>query len=133
MQLGVRPEGDVEGPRRPEDLRSAARRARATKAAAIRELARVLDDQFHPATLVDVGDHGADWDGYPSRRNNYRISPRPERSKLIFIPVRAWTKMFGDRKWDALPGFGGLRVAQVIHRDRRGRPAGTGREQLRSR
>lgn len=55
----------------------------------------------------------SDWDGYPSKCNNYRIYHDPERDKITFIPS-GMDQMFGDTGWPILPGWGGLVARAVV-------------------
>lgn len=48
----------------------------------------------------------SDWDGYPSKCNNYRIYHEPKTNKITFIPS-GMDQMFGDVNWPIMPGWGG--------------------------
>lgn len=75
------------------------------------KLERLLDlDRFISYVAVEV--IAWDWDGYPMKRNNYRIYHDPKRDKITFIPS-GMDQMFGDTNGPILPGFEGL-VARAL-------------------
>ena len=61
----------------------------------------------------------SDWDGYPSKCNNYRIYHDPKKNKLTFIPS-GMDQMFGDTGWPILPDWGGT-VARELMRTKEGK------------
>ena len=54
-----------------------------------------------------------DWDGYPSKCNNYRVYHDPDKDKITFIPS-GMDQMFGDPNGPALMDFGGLVARSII-------------------
>jgi spore coat protein CotH len=61
----------------------------------------------------------SDWDGYPSKCNNYRIYHDPKTNKITFIPS-GMDQMFGDTNWPILPDWGGA-VARELMRTKEGK------------
>lgn len=53
-----------------------------------------------------------DWDGYPSKCNNYRMYHNPKTNKITFIPS-GMDQMLADVNWPMLPHFGG-RIARKV-------------------
>lgn len=60
-----------------------------------------------------------DWDGYPMKRNNYRVYHDPKRDKITFLPS-GMDQMFGDPGGTILPHFEGV-VARAIVETKDGR------------
>lgn len=54
----------------------------------------------------------ADWDGYPSKCNNYRVYHDPKADKITFIPS-GMDQVLGDADWPLLGEFGG-RIARKV-------------------
>lgn len=54
-----------------------------------------------------------DWDGYPMKRNNYRIYHDPKKDKITFIPS-GMDQMFADLNGPILPGFEGTIARAVV-------------------
>lgn len=54
-----------------------------------------------------------DWDGYPVKRNNYRVYHDPARDKIVFIPS-GMDQMFADVNGPILPGFEGMVARGLI-------------------
>jgi spore coat protein CotH len=61
----------------------------------------------------------SDWDGYPSKCNNYRVYHDPKTNKITFIPS-GMDQMFGDPNWPILPDWGGA-VARELVRTKEGK------------
>lgn len=53
-----------------------------------------------------------DWDGYPMKRNNYRIYHDPKKDKITFVPS-GMDQMFADTNGPLLPGFEGT-IARAL-------------------
>ena len=53
-----------------------------------------------------------DWDGYPMKRNNYRIYHDPKKDKITFVPS-GMDQMFADTNGPILPGFEGT-IARAL-------------------
>ena len=53
-----------------------------------------------------------DWDGYPMKRNNYRIYHDPKKDKITFIPS-GMDQMFADTNGPILPHFEGT-IARAL-------------------
>jgi spore coat protein CotH len=76
-----------------------------------KKLERLLDlDKFLSYLAVEVITW--DWDGYPMKRNNYRVYHDPKRDKITFIPS-GMDQMFADPNGPILPGFDGL-IARAL-------------------
>lgn len=60
-----------------------------------------------------------DWDGYPMKRNNYRVYHDPKRDKITFLPS-GMDQMFGDTGGTLFPHFEGI-VARAIVETKEGR------------
>ena len=54
-----------------------------------------------------------DWDGYPSKCNNYRVYHNPKTDKITFIPS-GMDQMLGDPNWPVMMQFGGRIARKVI-------------------
>lgn len=54
-----------------------------------------------------------DWDGYPMKRNNYRIYHNPKTDKITFVPS-GLDQMFADVNGPILPGFEGTIARAVV-------------------
>jgi spore coat protein H len=67
-------------------------------------------DKFISYVAVDM--ILADWDGYPSKCNNYRIYHNPKTNKITFIPS-GMDQMLGDPNWPMMMPFGG-RIARKV-------------------
>ncbi|MFM8274952.1 MAG: CotH kinase family protein [Gemmata sp.] len=77
------------------------------------KLEKLLDlDKFISYMIVEM--ITSDWDGYPSKCNNYRIYHDPKTDKLTFIPS-GMDQMFGDTNWPITPGWGGSVAAAVMN------------------
>jgi spore coat protein CotH len=75
------------------------------------KLEKLLDlDAFVSYLVLEVVTW--DWDGYPLKRNNYRVYHDPKRDKIVFIPS-GMDQMFHDPNGPLLPGFEGL-VARAL-------------------
>ena len=61
----------------------------------------------------------SDWDGYPSKCNNYRLYHDPKTNKITFIPS-GMDQMYGDTNWPILPDWGGA-VARELMRTKEGK------------
>jgi spore coat protein H len=68
-------------------------------------------DKFLSYVAVDM--ILADWDGYPSKCNNYRIYHNPKTNKITFIPS-GMDQMLGDPNWPVMMQFGGRIARKVI-------------------
>jgi len=53
-----------------------------------------------------------DWDGYPMKRNNYRVYHDPKKDKITFVPS-GMDQMFADTNGPILPGFEGT-IARAL-------------------
>jgi spore coat protein H len=60
-----------------------------------------------------------DWDGYPMKRNNYRIYHDPKKDKITFFPS-GMDQMFGDTGGSIFPHMEGM-VARCILETKEGR------------
>lgn len=60
-----------------------------------------------------------DWDGYPMKRNNYRIYHDPKKDKITFIPS-GMDQMFADTNGTILPGFEGT-IARALIETKQGK------------
>lgn len=60
-----------------------------------------------------------DWDGYPMKRNNYRVYHDPKKDKITFIPS-GMDQMFADTNGPILPGYEGI-IARVLIETKQGR------------
>lgn len=56
----------------------------------------------------------SDWDGYPSKCNNYRIYHDPKTNKITFIPS-GMDQMFGDINWPIMPNWGGAVARELMN------------------
>lgn len=75
-------------------------------------MAKLLDmDRF--LTYVALEMILADWDGYPSKCNNYRVYHDPAKDKVTFIPS-GMDQMLGDPDWPVLMNFGGRIARKVV-------------------
>ncbi|MBN9122420.1 MAG: CotH kinase family protein [Planctomycetes bacterium] len=82
------------------------------------KLEKLLDlDRFISYVVVEM--LTSDWDGYPSKCNNYRIYHDPKTNKITFIPS-GMDQMFGDTNWPILPDWGGT-VAKELMRTKEGK------------
>jgi len=82
------------------------------------KLEKLLDlDKFLSYVVVEM--ITSDWDGYPSKCNNYRIYHNPKTNKITFIPS-GMDQMFGDTNWPILPDWGGA-VARELMRTKEGK------------
>lgn len=54
-----------------------------------------------------------DWDGYPMKRNNYRVYAEPPPGKIVFLP-HGMDQMFWDPNGTIFPNFDGLVARAVI-------------------
>ena len=82
------------------------------------KLEKLLDmDRFISYVVVEM--ITSDWDGYPSKCNNYRIYHDPKTNKITFIPS-GMDQMFGDTNWPILPDWGGS-VARELMRTKEGK------------
>ena len=54
-----------------------------------------------------------DWDGYPSKCNNYRVYHNPKTNKITFVPS-GMDQMLGDPNWPVMMQFGGRIARKVI-------------------
>jgi spore coat protein H len=68
-------------------------------------------DKFISYVAVDM--FLADWDGYPSKCNNYRVYHNPKTNKITFIPS-GMDQMLGDPNWPMMMQFGGRIARKVI-------------------
>ncbi len=82
------------------------------------KMEKLLDmDKFISYVVLEM--ITSDWDGYPSKCNNYRIYHNPKTNKLTFIPS-GMDQMFGDNNWPILPDWGGA-VARELMRTKEGK------------
>jgi spore coat protein H len=82
------------------------------------KLEKLLDmDKFISYMIVEM--ITSDWDGYPSKCNNYRIYHDPKTDKITFIPS-GMDQMFADTNWPILPGWGGS-VARAVMETKEGK------------
>ncbi len=82
------------------------------------KLEKLLDlDRFLSYVVIEM--ITSDWDGYPSKCNNYRIYHDPKTDKLTFIPS-GLDQMFGDTNWPVMPGWGGS-VARALMETKEGK------------
>ncbi|QEG31430.1 Inner spore coat protein H [Gemmata obscuriglobus] len=69
------------------------------------KLEKLLDlDRFISYMVIEM--ITSDWDGYPSKCNNYRIYHDPKTNKITFIPS-GMDQMFHDINWPIMPDWGG--------------------------
>ncbi len=88
------------------------------------KLEKLLDlDKFISYMIIEM--ISADWDGYPSKANNYRIYHNPKTDKITFIPS-GMDQMFGDTNWSIYPGWGGI-VANTLMNTKEGKKRYTAR------
>ncbi len=77
------------------------------------KMEKLLDlDKFISYVIVEM--ITSDWDGYPSKCNNYRIYHDPKKNKLIFIPS-GMDQMFADTGWPIMPGWGGAVARELMN------------------
>ncbi len=77
------------------------------------KMEKLLDmDKFISYVVVEM--ITSDWDGYPSKCNNYRIYHEPKTNKLTFIPS-GMDQMFGDTNWPILPNWGGIVARELMN------------------
>jgi spore coat protein CotH len=82
------------------------------------KMAKLLDvDKFVSYLCLQVLTW--DWDGYPMKRNNYRIYHEPKKDKIIFIPS-GMDQMWGDPRGSLFPHFEGT-VARAFLETPQGR------------
>ena len=82
------------------------------------KLEKLLDlDKFISYVVIEM--LTSDWDGYPSKCNNYRIYHHPKTNKITFIPS-GMDQMFGDTNWPILPDWGGS-VARALMQTKEGK------------
>jgi spore coat protein CotH len=82
------------------------------------KMEKLLDlDRFISYVVIEM--ITSDWDGYPSKCNNYRVYHDPKKDKLTFIPS-GMDQMFGDTNWPILPDWGGA-VARELMRTKEGK------------
>ncbi len=82
------------------------------------KLEKLLDlDRFISYVVIEM--ITSDWDGYPSKCNNYRIYHDPKTNKITFIPS-GMDQMFGDPYWPITPDWGGI-VARELMRTKEGK------------
>ena len=82
------------------------------------KLSRLLDlDRFISYLALEV--ISWDWDGYPLKRNNYRVYHDPMRDKITFIP-HGMDQMFEDPQGPLFPDFQGT-VARAFMETPEGR------------
>lgn len=82
------------------------------------KMEKLLDmDRFISYVVVEM--ITSDWDGYPSKCNNYRVYHDPKTNKITFIPS-GMDQMFGDTNWPILPDWGGA-VARELMRTKEGK------------
>jgi spore coat protein CotH len=82
------------------------------------KMEKLLDlDKFLSYVVIEM--ITSDWDGYPSKCNNYRIYHDPKTNKITFIPS-GMDQMFGDTNWPILPDWGGI-VARELMRTKEGK------------
>lgn len=76
------------------------------------KLEKLLDmEKFLSYVVVEM--IASDWDGYPSKCNNYRIYHNPKTDKITFIPS-GLDQMFGDTNWPILPNWGGTVARELM-------------------
>ncbi|OWK47417.1 CotH kinase family protein [Fimbriiglobus ruber] len=76
------------------------------------KMEKVLDvDRFISFLVLQVVTW--DWDGYPIKRNNYRIYHDPKTNKITFLPS-GMDQMFGDTNGPILPNFDGIVAAELM-------------------
>ncbi|MBP3956218.1 CotH kinase family protein [Gemmata sp. G18] len=82
------------------------------------KLEKLLDlDKFISYVVIEM--LTSDWDGYPSKCNNYRIYHHPKTNKITFIPS-GMDQMYGDTNWPILPDWGGS-VARALMQTKEGK------------
>jgi spore coat protein CotH len=115
LQL-VSGEGDVADRADLKALLAAAREP--DEAKRFEKLDKLLDmEKFLSYLVVEM--ITSDWDGYPSKCNNYRIYHDPKTGKITFIPS-GLDQMFADTSWPILPEWGGL-VARALMQTKEGK------------
>jgi spore coat protein H len=115
LQL-VSGEGDVANRADLKALIAAAREK--DEAVRFTKLEKLLDlDRFLSYVVIEM--IASDWDGYPSKCNNYRVYHDPKTNKITFIPS-GMDQMFGDTNWPILPDWGGA-VAKELMRTKEGK------------
>lgn len=76
------------------------------------KLEKLLDlDKFISYMVLEVIMY--DWDGYPMKRNNYRMYHDPKKDKITFIPS-GLDQMFADTNGPILPHFEGTIARALI-------------------
>ncbi len=82
------------------------------------KLEKLLDlDKFISYVVVEM--ITSDWDGYPSKCNNYRIYHHPKTNKITFIPS-GMDQMFAETNWPIMPDWGGS-VARALMQTKEGK------------
>ncbi len=109
-------EGDVKNRADLKALLAAVREGNEAKR--FEKMEKLLDlDKFLSYLVVEM--LTSDWDGYPSKCNNYRIYHDPKTDKMTFIPS-GMDQMFGDTNWPIEPGWGGS-VARALMETKEGK------------
>jgi len=109
LQLLSGGKGDVKGHADLKALVAAARER--DPGERFRKMGKLLDlDRFVSYLALEVITW--DWDGYPMKRNNYRVHHDPKRDRITFIPS-GMDQMFGEPAGSIFPPFEGL-VARAL-------------------
>lgn len=109
-------EGDVKDRADLKALMAAAREGNEAKR--FEKMEKLLDlDKFLSYLVIEM--ITSDWDGYPSKCNNYRLYHNPKTDKITFIPS-GMDQMFGDTNWPIEPGWGGT-VARALMETKEGK------------